>query len=383
MIHKNGRPMTRNDFEIDLSSAADPAPKNEIMRAVTNAVRGNRSEIADLFARARERIKERARAGLGRALPPPNGKAPIAGAPLEDPTPYPTIPDRPSRPDLVAVQRTAAANERRAFAAIQQNSRAIDRLATCQRELGRTLAEMQAKGDLALLEGICEGLSRLERRVQALETSMARGGNGGASRALQETRALRSELKAQIRATQIGKLNDVAASMQSSAFGTKGSVFATNNVLLALNQLLWGFGGDALRGLGVLGPGQSTAAAWLSPLASLAVSQVTLGGRQHERFISGIATRFDDTDPFTEGGAVDAIAVVDLEPYIGPSVWPDFRKRTDVPVLLTQLDPPSVMPAVQAVVSRGVLTITVKSLSQNVKPRPRVAWMIDTEESSG
>ena len=64
--------MTRNDLEIDLASTADPAPKNEIMRAVANAVRGNRSEIAEWFARARERIKERARAGLGRALPPPS-----------------------------------------------------------------------------------------------------------------------------------------------------------------------------------------------------------------------------------------------------------------------------------------------------------------------
>jgi hypothetical protein len=377
--------MTRNDLEIDLASTADPAPKNEIMRAVGNAVRGNRAEIADWFARARERIKERARAGLGRALPPPNGKAPIAGAPLQDPTPYPTIPPKPSRPDLVGVQRTAAANERRAFAAIQQNSRAIDRLATCQRELGRTLAEMQAKGDLALLEGICDGLSRLERRVQALETAMARGGNGGASKALQETRALRSELKTQLRAARIDKLNDVVASMQSSAFGAKGSVFATNNVLLALNQLLWGFGGDALRRLGVLGEGQSTAAAWLSPLGSLAVSQVALGSRQHERFISGVETDFDDVSGgntgVIPGGPPTVLTTVSLEDRIGSSAWNEFRKRTDVPVVVTVLGSSQSPVLASGVVSNGVLTISLVGTTK--ASAPRVAWLVDTEESSG
>jgi hypothetical protein len=371
--------MTRNDLEIDLASTADPAPKNEIMRAVANAVRGNRSEIADWFARARERIKERARAGLGRALPPPNGKAPIVGAPLQDPTPYPTIPPKPSRPDLVGVQRTAAANERRAFAAIQQNSRAIDRLATCQRELGRTLAEMQAKGDLALLEGICDGLSRLERRVQALETQMARGGNGSASRALQETKALRSELKTQLRAARIDKLNEVVASMQSSAFGAKGSVFATNNVLLAVNQLLWGFGGDALRKLGVLAEGQSTAAAWLSPLASLAVSQVALGNRQHERFVSGIATDFDDVND--DDAVLSSLSTISLESHIGSSLWPEFSRRTDVPVVVTVLFPTDGTVRAQAFIVRGVLNINLRGALK--RDSPRVAWVVDTEESSG
>lgn len=369
--------MKRHSHEIDLGEDAGPSPTHEILRAVSSAVRGGRTDVADLLARARDRIEERVRDGVGQALPRADGTEPIRGAQLGNLRPHPAIPATTSRKHLVALQRVSASNERRAFAAIQHNSRAIDRLAKCQRELGSTLAKLQARGDVALLEGILDGLCRVERRVQATERAVAARVSSLETHAVQETRALRSDLNSQIRASRIDKLTETVGSMQSAAFGTRGRVFAASNLLLAANQLLWAFGGDLLRAFGILGRGESTPLAWLSPVASLVVAQVALGNRQHERFASGISTDFVETG----GENAKAFSMLSLEGHIASGLWPRFRRRTSVPVTATLLQPLETGATVNARVENGNLSIMINDIKKGSEPR--VAWIVDTEAPGG
>jgi hypothetical protein len=166
--------------------------------------------------------------------------------------------------------------------------------------------------------------------------------------------------------------------MQSAAFGEKGSLLNTNNLLLAANQLLWTFIEPILRTAGFdLGPSPSVLT-WLSPVGTLVTGQVVLGDRQHVRFISGVTTFDGTTSSVTEP----------LKKRLASSFFKEFKRRTDVPVTAVALDESLSGFTIAASVSNGDLTIQLLDagggdLDLLLAQPGRVAWMVDTGVDGG
>ncbi|MBN1612077.1 MAG: hypothetical protein JW940_35930 [Polyangiaceae bacterium] len=401
--------MTDYFDEIESAVEDEPSPTQGLLGAVSSALQGDRKKAKDAIVAARGRIAQQARTDLGQALrqlgalggtessPGPSRAARMAAPsrlpPLSpaqrfssrSPSDGPAGPGASaSRDDLAALRRISARNDRRAYEAIRQNARAIEQLARSQRTLLKQVAELQKRGDLAVTQRVVEGLATLERRAETAQRAQARA-LAARDRSIRElrssqTRTLRSA-RLQARAARIDKLNSVAGSMQVGAFGAKGDLFATNNLLVAGNQLLWSFAGDLLRTIGLSDPGSSSPLGWLAPLASLATSQVALGNRQHERFIAGVATGFAWVDKTSK-----IAARVSLRPFIGSADWDAFRKRTDIVATATLLEPVSLGKGtgpVRTVVSDGVLLIELAPVGEIGPDAYRVAWLVDTAKPGG
>lgn len=360
------------------------------VRALSRRTVDLRRQLSDLSNRAR----------------PPVPPA-IRGVLPERPEPLPALLSRRQggaggklRADLVGLRRVAGTNATRADAAIRRNAAAIDELGRAQQRMAAQLDALQATDALALLRRLAGNLATLERRVvavaEAQSTAIVARDQDLRRAIVRQDRALAS----QGRTARIAKLNATAASMQSSAYGTKGSPFATNNLLLAANQILWNFGGDALRALGFSTPARASALAWLAPIASLTVGGVVLGDRQHDRFVSGVATDLvalggaPDPDPDPEPDPIEFIAFapiahallkapdawtarVPLQSSIAPALWREFRGRKDVPATATivgqNLDAAT---RASATVREGVLYIV--AVGPEVGPKTQVAWLLDT-----
>jgi hypothetical protein len=177
--------------------------------------------------------------------------------------------------------------------------------------------------------------------------------------------------------SRLQQVTAVVTSVQATAYGRRGSVLAKDNLLLAGNQLFWIFLDPALRSFGLL-RGESTGfVTWLAPLGTLLTGHLMLGNRQHVRFISGMATFVGKT----------RLARISLEGRIAGSLWPDFQRRTDVPVTTVVLDPEDGLGSA-AIVREGVLQvlITVADDGPDAVELPttvRVAWMVDTGADVG
>jgi hypothetical protein len=389
-------------------------PTRDLLQAAASAMRGDRKGIKAVLSKAQRQLEKRVRHEIraaGRSKPGPNGQKPkITGARLSPPEPMPAMaaagvltmrlpngrktrlvvtPAVARHHDLSALRRVGGANTRKAYSAIAHNGRAIDRLAAVQRQLAQRLTKLQSSGDLALLRGILDGLSRLEHRVEATKHLQDKA-------LVRHKRSVRKQLasqahtlSAQGQAAQIQKLNEAAASVQTAAFGSKGSLLAPNNLLLMANQLGWGFVSEILQALGLAKPGTTSPLVWLAPLASLLTSQVVLGGRQHERFVSGIVDDFVIRPTFSLVSAAVPTgrigeAKLSLRSYIAPAEWEDFAKRTDVPVTTVVLEPPpssGISFTTVAEVRKGILSVRIggSSLPQAVV----IAWTVDTRRPNG
>jgi hypothetical protein len=281
---------------------------------------------------------------------------------------------------VAKLARTARGTDRRAFAAIDHNGRAIDRLELGQRQLEEQLRVLQTTGGFELLQRLAKSIAALERRVQvtarAQSTMLARRDQAlHAAIARQKT-----TLTQQARSARIEKLNATATSLQTAAYGRPGSPVSFDNLLLAANQLFWAFAGDLLRLLGAKKiPGLLP---WLSPLGNLVTGHLTLGRRQHERFISGVATDFTLTQSTDvgEGSAVPSLTRLSLRPFVGSAFWPELRRRTDLPVVTTVILPSGAeggkpLPTPTATVRGGVLEIV---FPVKVRRDTRVGWIVDT-----
>jgi hypothetical protein len=176
-------------------------------------------------------------------------------------------------------------------------------------------------------------------------------------------------LQAQQTALYAQQANSVVNSMQAAAYGSRGDVLATNNLLIAGNQLLWTFIDPLLRVLGVTSGPLPAAVTMLSPVGSLLTGYVALGNRQHVRFISGIATFRGRRN----------VVFDTLRDRIADSLWPEFQQRTNVPVTVVPVGNVRVF-IVSAAVRDGVLRIEVeKRGSETVQ----IAWMVDTGADVG
>jgi hypothetical protein len=274
------------------------------------------------------------------------------------------------RNDLAVLRHIIAVDTARSFAAIRHNASAIDALASTQQELARRVAELQRCCDGDMLKRLLERLKRLDLRVG----KAVRAQRQQLVTLTQRQRSMRGQLRTQASRASMQALNNTATSVQAAAFGTKGSLLARNNLLIAGNGVLWSFFGDLLQLLGL-----GRAGGWLGPVASLVSSQVALGGEQHERFVSGVTTQFF---PFTGNLAARSVS---LEDRIGSRVWPSFRRRTDVPVTVESLDP--IDAVIQARVTNGVLDIVLRRSDEFPDAaelvNARIAWLIDTGDPNG
>jgi hypothetical protein len=410
---------------------------DELLRATSSALRGEREKLRALASAARKRLEDqlgqRVPMALGRRQAPswngspkqaldqalaqlrkrvgtpadgsqardahaavaPRGARLGAPAPLPPPTLRPVkirlpnhrwvrghlAPAAARRDDLEVLRRITASNTERAFAAIQHNARAIDSLATSQHELAKLVAELQARCDPLRLEALFDVVARLELRFRKCRRSQKRALASHRRSVSRQQGALRKTLRLQARSASIQKLNAAATSMQVAAFGTKGNPLAKNNLLVAGNELLWGFFGELLERLGLKQPGQTSAWGWLLPVASLASGQVALGSQQHQRFVSGVATHFAIVGN-------NAMFSRSLERDIAARLWPSFRRRDDVPVTTVALEP-LVSVLTEARVKRGVLTIIVASpdggefITTEDLVDARIAWTVDTGVAGG
>jgi hypothetical protein len=371
-----------------MSVAAD-----ELLGLVSDALGSHEPTLEGLLAGVRQRAEERARNALQRRLdallssaggepPPDRGPTPAAV-----PAPAPSVaPDQPlevrlgsgrrlrmalapavaRRGDLVAVGRVSAANDRRAFAAIRRHGHALASLRQSHEDLVRKVAALEKRADEALV-GLLRQVRALDGQVEALrvhERALLAQGRSTQRLAVRQRRTLQSMAAS----AHIQKLTAVVASAQSAAYGQKGSALATSNLLLAGNQLLWGFIDPLLRGIGLVHGASPSLLAWLAPLGSLLTGYAVVGSnRQHVRFVSGVAN-------FQPG----ALSFQDsLRTRIADALWPEFQRRTDVPVTTVALDPGRGPTA--GSVQNGVLRITLgAAFLMGPLGRGRVAWMVDT-----
>ncbi len=414
-------PHLQNSLITDTDEMA--ASSKDILLAVSGALRGDRKPVRRLVAKARGRIEKRLRRelrALGSRKPASSGKKDkIRGARLNPPERPPAMapsgvvaarlpdgrkvrlvlaPAAARHGDMLALRRVNGANTRRAFNAIAHNGRAIDQLAASQRKLADRLSKLQSTGDLALLRGILEGLTHLERRMDGIAHRQDKA-LGAQKRAVQKRFARQARvLRAQTRTSQIQKLHGTAVSMQSAAYSTPGRLLTLNNFLLAVNQLVGSFAPEITKALGLSKPGVASPLVWLVPLGSLVATQVVLGRRQHERFVSGVVRVTVQPIPaLTVTGTVMVLGLVSagggglgeesfsLKDDIAPAEWQAFKKRKDVPVTTVVTDPPDAFENriwSSGRVSGGRLTIRV--IAVTVPPKPVVvSWTVDTRRGDG
>jgi hypothetical protein len=392
---------------------ADSLLSGDLVGAVADALRGDRTMLRGMLADARQRASERLRDAAGSGAQAPGGAAP-GPAPLARPMP-PLSPDRgveiqlpngrrvrallspavARRTDLSAVRRISAANDRRAFAAIRRLSRS-------QKDLADKMTALEGQADRAII-GLIQGFAGLERRVrttaaqtravvaampalapaagQVRDTRQLRHARTGgpirridrARRAqqLQRVQQMR-EVRALATRAQIQSVTNVVNSVQTAAYGQKGSVFAANNLLLAGNQLLWTVMDPVLQRMGVLNAASATVVAAVAPLGALLTGEVLLSDRQHERFISGVST-FGESEVLLES----------LRGKVAEALWPEFQRRTNVPVTANVVGE-SFDGTVAADVVRGVLSLRLvpNDIERSVAGI-RVAWMVDTGADIG
>jgi len=346
--------------------------------------------LAGVQERARERAREELRRRAGAFLPTLKPEAPAApgSRPVVTPQPIPRpapewpveirlpkggrirasmTPAAARRNDLDAFGRVSAANDRQAAAVIQHQSEALDRLQQSHDELTRKVAAIQEQADLALLN-LLKGFEGFEQTFQQVtkrqETLRAQTVSTRSVAARQ-----REELRSMAMSARIEQVTAVVNSVQSAAYGQRGSLLATDNLLLAGNQLFWMFIDPFLRSLGIITGPSPSMLAWLSPLGSLVTGHVALGNRQHERFISGVST-FD-------GKAT--VVVESLRSRIASGYRDEFQRRRDVAVTIAPLDPMAGATFSAAVID-GDLRIEAVGDSP---PEGRVAWIVDTGADIG
>ena len=246
-------------------------------------------------------------------------------------------------------------------------------------ELSERVAALQERSEQAL-KGLLKSMAGMERRVETAVTQTqkllleSRSASALAASQGEELRAL--AIKASI-----DKVTAAVNTAQAAAFGQKGSLTAPNNLTLLANQLAWTFLEPLLRGLGIQTGVSPGVVDYLVPLGALFTGQVALSNDQHVRFVTGIA-EFDGSR---------FIVSESLHGRVAESFLPKVRKRTDVAVSLTPLDP--VDAVFSARVEDGTLRITAMVPDPTLPtttlfigpivpagvsaPRARVAWMVD------
>ncbi len=401
--------------------ASEELPSSKaLLAAVTGAMRGDRARLDGLIDKTRADLQTRAIDELRRALrgeapgrrnkkkpAGPNKKSRVRGAKPKPAPPLPPLRTRSvrlrlpsgrttrvatasglvSHADLEAMRVRIQLDGRKTREGVAHNGRAVDELVRSVRALEKQVEKLGSGFDLALLRQVLSTVNGLERGLAKVEQNVSKTMTDVAdvTRGLSASQtSLQEGLGKRVRAATVEKLNGAVASMQTAAFGAKGSLLATNNLLLAGNQLLASFASELGGALGL----SSKTVAWASPALGLAFSQLTLGRRQNLRHVTGIVTRFARTPMSVEKGIRSSsefgsdswFAEVSLRNYIAPALWPAFRRRTDV-VVNTTLSGAGEPAVVEADVRDGRLYIAVRGpLRAPLASGMKVTWSVDTQE---
>lgn len=211
----------------------------------------------------------------------------------------------------------------------------LEQLRESHEQLARKVAELEERTNLAM-NGLLENLKGLQ--LQAFES-------------------------------QIQQVTSVINAVQATAYGDRGGILTTNNLLLAGNQLFWIMLDPLLRQLGLTRDSEPSAAVVLTPAGTLVTGHLLLGNRQHVRFISGVTRLRPGQD----------VSFETLRNRIGADLWPEFQSRSDIPVQARVLAPPDAL-VMSASVRDGVLRIVVE---KGGNQSARVAWLIDTGATVG
>ncbi|HEY3500329.1 MAG TPA: hypothetical protein VGK73_36810, partial [Polyangiaceae bacterium] len=205
------------------------------------------------------------------------------------------------------------------------------------------------------------------------------------------------------------------------AYGRRGAPFHEHNLTIALSLAVWLLG-DEITELFSGSPQTARDAdiwSYLAPFGNLLAGWWLLGGRQHERFVTGFA----EPEAFALAAAPSSAALllassadrgerfetysasIDVAALVAPDHVADFSTFTDVPALATPAAvtfssalPVSANPRlrrISASVADGILTITVTAsarLDEVASPAPpatgpepivtalQMAWVVDTQE---
>ena len=337
---------------------ADSVSLGDLAAAVSDALRGDRAGLRGALADASRRAQDRVLDAFTPRAEDGTSAAPLPRAqrqPLPQPAPDRDVvigltngrrvrarisPGVARRRDLMSLSRAIAENDRRAFAALDQHRDAILQLERSQEAIALDVAAAATPTTPVVAKPPREPIADV---------------------ALLATRA------------QIQNVTNVVNSLQAVAYGQKGRLFATTNLLLAGSQLFWSLLDPMLERAGVLNAASATVMAAVAPLGSLLTGQILLGERQTARFISGLAT-FDGTN---------TVAFESLRGQVGEQLWPAFQRRTDVPVTLSVLDAGVRFAAsFAAQVVGGTVRLSFEDRAIAL-PVTRVAWMVDTGAGVG
>jgi hypothetical protein len=278
------------------------------------------------------------------------------------------------RSDLAAIARASADNNRRAFGALQAQSAAVDGLKRSQEQLVEKVAQLEKRADdavLALTQTFTQSSRQLKELAAQGQKALTRAGTAAATAV--QTLAVTQQAQ---------NLTNVIGSAQATAYGDRGSVLTTNNLLLTGNQLFWTFLAPLSQLFGA-SLGTSMLLGVLAPFGSLLTGFAAVGSRvserKPERFISDIAVFDIGSVEYRES----------LRSRMDDDAFETFRKRTNVPVTVNSIDPIAPDQA-SAEVRDGVLHINVVSfgaifsaIGRPPRPRYRIAWMVDTGVSNG
>jgi hypothetical protein len=281
------------------------------------------------------------------------------------------------RSDVAAIARASADNNRRAFGALQAQGTAIESLKRSHEELAEKIGRLEKRADeavLAITETFTQSTRQLKQLAAQGQKVLAQTGTAATAAVgqLKQVQALAVTQQAQ-------NLTNVIGSAQATAYGDRGSVLTTNNLLLTGNQLFWTFLAPLSQVFGA-SRGTSMLLGVLAPFGSLLTGFAAVGSRvserKPERFISDIAVFDIGSVEYRES----------LRSRMDDDAFETFRKRTNVPVTVNSIDPIAPDQA-SAEVKDGELHIVVVTFpfprTARVPPRFRIAWMVDTGAEGG
>jgi len=350
------------------------------------------SYLRDVLTEVKQRVEDRAKEEVARRVegivpdaapaPLPKARPPLRPVPIPQPEPpWPAkirmpggrelrgtfLPAMAARRDLVALGRACAENDRRSFGAIRRHEKSIRQLEQANEELTARVAALEEQAGQTISR-LMEQIQNLQDGLQLLQLtsrkSMATARTARAMAARQQV-----ELKAFAQSAQLQNISAVISNAQASAYGEKGSPFKGHNLFLIGNQLFWNFLDPTLRYLDVVKGPSTSAAAWLSPIGTVATGQLALANRQNVRFISG-------TDTFDATGVIRRW----LRDRIADAYWREFQVRRDVMVSVLSIDPVPVR--LTGVVQDGFLIIRRNDGDGPAVSR-RVSWIVDTRAGDG
>ncbi len=382
--------------------------RKDVLSAITGAIRGDHKQAQKLLAKARKNLEQqflREFSGKNNKVKPKKKKSEIRGARIRKiKYPSPTaplgalmvrLPNGKRRRlslapgvaryhDVMALQKFSRVTTQQFYQGISDNSRAINALGKSIEKLEKKVEKLQSNE--ALIKGLTKRLAELNTGLDLVKRNQHASVTQQKQAARQQSLMQERKTRLQERAAQIQKLHATLNSVQTAALATPGDVFSSNNVLLAINQMAWGFAPELLKSLGFNAASLDNPTPWLTPIANLLTTQVLVGRRQQNRFVSGQVSLNNINADFYGFFDIGHTAEVNLRNRIAPALWASFSRRDNIPVTTVLVEPQPRLPAVLTTfgeVRNGTLFVRIVGSGNVVPERVVVSWTVDTGGING